>query len=163
MGTTDQPQHAKTETGRIYRSWSTLAGYFDGDGTVEFSVRGIRIDIRLAFDDNWKPFLEGIRQFLLLRGVAPGSVRRKEQSQTYHVVIARLDSVRLMAKSMLPYVTKKREELITVISYLDGRINGQEFVEVMNEEVKRGQRTGKLRPFGPVYKRKKGVMWHFTL
>jgi len=35
-----------------YRSWSVVSGYFDGDGTVEFSVKKYRIEIRLAFDDN---------------------------------------------------------------------------------------------------------------
>jgi hypothetical protein len=136
-------------------AWSTLAGYFEGDGTVEFSVLDPQIHIRLAFDDNWKPFLEGIRLFLLSNGVYPGTVRRKEQSKTYHVVVARIDSVILMAKRMLPYSVKKKQELEIVIEYLEGRLSGRDFVDVMNEEVRRGQRTGKLRPRAAPYRRMK--------
>lgn len=45
----------------VYRSWSTLAGYFDGDGTVEFAIHPFTLQVRLAFDENWKPQLEGVR------------------------------------------------------------------------------------------------------
>ena len=57
-------------TGPVYKSWSALAGYFDGDGTVEFSIHAFTIKMRLAFDENWKPHLEGLKQFLELRGIS---------------------------------------------------------------------------------------------
>jgi hypothetical protein len=141
----------------VYRGWSTLAGYFDGDGTVEFSVKENIVEIRLAFDDNWKPFLEGIRRFLIARGVIPGSVRRKEKSMTWHIVIARITSVQRMAKAMLPYSVKKRRELETALEYLGDKITGDGFVRVMNEKVSSGKRTGKLRISGPPYIRIEGV------
>ena len=95
----------------VYRSWSALAGYFDGDGTVEFIVRPYGIEIRLAFDENWRPQLGGLGRFLLARSVIPGRVRRKQQSRTWHLVVSRRRSVVRMARAMIPYVVKKRAEL----------------------------------------------------
>jgi hypothetical protein len=146
-----------------YTTWCQIAGYFDGDGTVEFSIKGRRVHIRLAFDDNWKPFLEGIRSFLIEKGVVPGKVRQKEKSMTWHIVVSRIASVILMANEMLPFVVKKRRELQAAIEYLEGRMSGREFVEIMNEEVRQGQRTGKLRPYGPPYRRlKRRNAWHYV-
>jgi len=54
-----------------------------------------------------------------------------------------------MAKAILPYVVKKKEELLAVIEYLEGRSSGKEFAEVMNRQVASGKRIGKLRPEGP--------------
>ena len=155
LGSTGTSEADQPHVEPYYRSWSALAGYFDGDGTVEFSVRKFRIDIRLAFDANWKPFLDGVREFLLSKRIIPGSVRRKMQSKTWHIVTARVESVRRMARAMKPYSVKKRLELQTVLDYVNGRISGAEFVQVMNQEVRQGQRTGKIRPGGPPNKRRR--------
>jgi hypothetical protein len=141
-----------------YRSWSEVSGYFDGDGTVEFSVKEYRIEIRLAFDDNWKPFLEGLRRFLVKKSIVAGTVRRKQGSKTWHHVVSQRRSVLRMAKAMSPRVVKKRDELIAVIRYLEGHSTGKEFVEVMNTEVASGQRTGKLRTRGPDYTHGEGII-----
>jgi hypothetical protein len=54
-----------------------------------------------------------------------------------------------MAKAMLPYVFKKRTELIAVIDYMEGQSTGQVFVQIMNHQVQIGERTGKIRSEGP--------------
>jgi intein/homing endonuclease len=145
---TDKPSGVD---GYVYRNWACLAGYFDGDGTVEFRVLERRVEVRLAFDDNWKPFLEGVRAFLLSKDVVAGLVRRKVQSKTWHIVISGGESVKLMCRRMLPYSTKKQMELSGVLSYLNSQISGAQFVELMNDQVRKGQRTRKIRPGGPPY------------
>jgi len=78
----------------VYRGWSSLAGYFDGDGTVEFSINPLTLKVRLAFDENRKPQLEGLREFLGLRGITCGVVRRKDGYNTWHVVVSTLRASR---------------------------------------------------------------------
>jgi len=141
----------------MYHSWSTVSGYFDGDGTVEFSIRGFRIETRLAFDENWEPQLNQLRRFLLEHDVIPGRVRRKGSSRTWHVVVSKRSSVIRMARAMIPYTMKKRRELQAVVNYLAGRTTGAEFVREMNRDVRIGERIGKLRKEGPPYTHLDGV------
>jgi len=110
-----QLELASVEQGRsqpeYYRGWSELAGYFDGDGTVEFSVESFTIHIRLAFDENWEAHLLGIANFLRSKGIVAGRVRKKEGFNTWHVVISNIEGVKRMAKFMAPHTVKKRREL----------------------------------------------------
>jgi intein/homing endonuclease len=147
-----------SDSARTYRSWSALAGYFDGDGTVEFGIKKFVVEIRLAFDDNWEPFLQGIRRYLVSQGITPGAVRRKEQSMTWHLLVAEIASVRLLAKKMVPYSVKKNTELRAVLAYLGDKMTGNEFVQTMNSEVMLRRRTGKLHGKGPLLRRSEGIM-----
>src|SRR5450759_3146187 len=114
-----QPVALTRETWPIYRSWSTLAGYFDGDGTVEFSIHRFTLKVRLAFDENWKLHLEWLKQFIELRGIRCGAVRKKDGYNTWHIVVSDIEGVMLMDKKMLPYAAKKRIELKTVLDYYE--------------------------------------------
>ena len=140
-----------------YRTWAELAGYFDGDGTVEFSVDTFTIHVRLAFDENWEAHLIGIANFLNKRGIVAGRVRRKESFNTWHVVVSNIGGVKRMAKAMMPHTVKKRRELQAVLDYFRDALTGDEFVQVMNAEVISGQRTGKLREPGPTFNHSRGV------
>jgi len=142
----------------VYRGWSSLAGYFDGDGTVEFSIHPFTLKVRLAFDENWKPHLDGLRQFLGLRGITCGMVRRKDGYNTWHVVVSNIEGIKLMAKKMLPYAAKKKIELKTVLDYYGDRITGDQFVDMMNRLVLAGERTGKHRGRGPNFTYSNGVL-----
>ncbi len=57
---------------------------------------------------------------------------------------------------MLPFVFKKREELKAVVDYLGSRITGTEFVDVLNESVRIGNRTGRIRIVHIPYTRRSG-------
>ena len=127
-----------------YKNWSALAGYFDGDGTVEFSIHEFTLKVRLAFDENWKLHLEGLKRFLEIRGIRCGAVRRKDGFNTWHVVVSNIDGVKLMAKKMLPYLSKKRIELKAVLDHYGDRITGDQFVEIMNRLVLAGSELGSL-------------------
>lgn len=128
-----------------YRGWAALAGYFDGDGTVEFNIHTFTVEIRLAFDENWKPHLEGIRRFLEGKSIICGKVRKKESFNTWHLVISRISSVRRMARELVKHTVKKRAELIAVLRYLDDEITAEAFVNEMNGFVRKGERTGKIK------------------
>ena len=140
-----EPASPNTRGRQVYASWGTLAGYFDGGGTVEFSIHPYILKIRLAFDENWKPHLDGLRSFLEARGIRCGLVRRKDGYNTWHVVVSNIAGVMEMAKKMRPYTVKKTSELNAVIDYYHDRITGDEFVQTMNGLVVAGERTGKDR------------------
>ena len=121
-----------------------MAGY-DGDGTVEFNIHKFTIEVRLAFDENWKPHLEGIRKFLQERSIICGTVRKKESYNTWHLVISRISSVKRMARELVKRSIKKKAELLIVLQYLDGEISGETFVDEMNYFVRIGERTGRSK------------------
>jgi hypothetical protein len=65
-----------------------------------------------------------------------------------------------MATMMLPYLFKKKDEVKAVIDYLDSRITGSDFVEVLNESVRIGNRVGKIRIVDMPYTREEGqAVW----
>jgi hypothetical protein len=134
-----------------YGNWVGLGGYFDGDGTIEVNVRTFTVDIRLAFDENWKPHLDGIRAFLEAHGVTCGAVRKKDGFNTWHLVIAQRASALLLAKKLLRHTVKKRGELIAAIAYMENEITAEELVRRFNNFVRIGERTGKLRRAAPPF------------
>jgi intein/homing endonuclease len=139
-----------------YRSWSVLAGYFDGDGTVEFNIHLFTIEIRLAFDENWKPHLEGIRRFLETKSITCGRVRKKESYNTWHLVISEISSVKRMTRELLKYTVKKKAELSAVLRYLNDETTAEDFVDEMNAFVRMGERTGKIKGPAPPYTHETG-------
>jgi len=123
---------------------------------VEFAVRVFTLHIRLAFDENWKPHLEGVKRFLEARSIRVGLVRKKESFNTWHVVVSNTTGVVEMARELVGHCTKKREELQAVIDYYSNEITGDDFVSVMNASVSRRERTGKLREGGPPFTHDEG-------
>jgi hypothetical protein len=138
-----------------YRSWRELAGYFDADGTVEINVHLFTVEIRLAFDENWKPHLDGIRNFLFERGITCGAVRKKESFNTWHLVIP---EVRLPFgwRKNWQSTLKKRGELLSVLRHLKSETTADEFVSEINEFVRKGERTGRIRSCAAPYTRSMG-------
>jgi hypothetical protein len=59
---------------------------------------------------------------------------------------------------MLPHAAKKRIELKAILDYYDDRITGDQFVDTMNRLVLAGERTGKYRGRGPIFKYSQGVL-----
>lgn len=139
-----------------YRNWSALAGYFDGDGTVEFNIHLFTVEIRLAFDENWRVHLEGIRIFLEKRFITCGKVRKKESYNTWHLVISRISSVKRLTRELLKNTVKKKAELFAVLQYLNNKTTAEDFVDEMNAFVRKGERTGKIKGTAPPYTHETG-------
>jgi hypothetical protein len=140
----------------VSSDWPYVAGYFDGDGTVEVSVQHYTLHIRLAFDENWRPHLDAVKHFLETRGIRVGLVRKKESFNTWHVVVSNNAGVIEMARNLVRHCTKKREELVAVLNYYSDAITGDEFISQMNSFVMIGERTGKIRGGGPPFTRTEG-------
>jgi len=98
-----------------YRTWGAIAGYFDGDGTVELNRHLFTVEIRLAFDENWKLHLVGIRNFIEAESIICGRVRKKESFNTWHLVVSWISCVKRLARKLLRHTVKKRAELLSAL------------------------------------------------
>jgi len=131
-----------------YQNWSVVAGYFDGDGSVEEVVGQFVVMIRLGFKDNWDRQLFAVRSFLDTSGIRSGKLTKnfhKGSISAWQLRVTSLLGVVETSKQMLPYAYKKRTELKAVIDYLEDRITGDELVEIVNNEVRIGNKTGKTK------------------
>ena len=108
---------------------------------------------------NYRPHIEMVREFGVSEDVRPWNIYL-DTSNAWKIRVSRGDSVHLMATMMLPYLFKKKDEVKAVIDYLDSRITGSNFVEVLNESVRIGNRVGKIRIVDMPYTREEGqAIW----
>jgi hypothetical protein len=127
-----------------YRSWKQAAGYFDGDGTVILVIRQNVIVFYLNWVDTSKAQIEQLLVFLRARGVSTGKVYAYPHQKAFTLAVSRIESVRLVAKRLLPFVFKKWNELRILLDYYSDQITGNEAIERINAEVSSGSRSGYL-------------------
>jgi len=58
---------------------------------------------------------------------------------------------------MLPLCVKKAEDLQILVDYLEGRLNGNQAIERLNEEVRTGRRSGYIRRLTIPYTKEQGI------
>jgi len=63
----------------------------------------------------------------------------------------------MVAKAMLKYTVKKREDLRIAIEYLEGRMTGDEAIGAFNDEVRIGRRRGNMHDQTLPHTRKEGL------
>jgi hypothetical protein len=144
-----------------YTSWKQVAGYFDGDGNVGIEVVKKVLRFKIRFVDTWKPQIRSIEYFLSSNGLCCSSIgngkKRGKWQPAYRLDVVEVRSVLEAARAMLPFTVKKREELQTVINYLEGRITGNDAIASFNEGVRLGRRRGKVRNEVVPYTRPDGL------
>ena len=131
-----------------YDNWCAVASFFDGDGCVQVGPQKDTLFVKLEFSDNWRPQLEQLLAFLHSHGISTGQIS-KMSGGAYHFVIVRQAGVISAATAMLATrcCFKKRQELEWVLQYFGDRLTGTAFIERLNDEVRCGNRTGKIRHF----------------
>jgi hypothetical protein len=137
-----------------YADWRQVSGYFDGDGCADFDPGKWVLHPKLLFCDNFRPHLEMLVQFLATRNIRTHALSPTKGAWKFGV--AEAESVRLMASMMWPYCSKKREEVKAVLDYLDNKITGSQLIEVFNQSVRIGNRTGIIRVADMPYTREQG-------
>lgn len=140
--------------------WCQVAGYFDGDGSIEPKYGLLTIRFGLTWADTYRKQLVHIRRFLRHQGIHTTRVRRSPSTlgrQVYHLTIWRRLDVLEACKKMLPHLDKKRIQAATVIRYLEGRLTGTEVVSTFNAECHRGRWSGKLRNLKLPWTRNEGL------
>ena len=129
-----------------YDNWCAVASFFDGDGCVQVGPKKDTLVVKLEFVDNWRLQLEQLLVFLHSGGISTGQIKKKKGG-AHEFVIVRQAGVITAAVAMLATrcCFKKRRELEWVLQYFDDRLTGTDFIERMNDDVRCGNRTGKIR------------------
>jgi len=139
-----------------YKSWSQVSGYFDGDGSVDFDPGKWVLHPKVTLTDNYRPFLEMLKQFLVSRGIR--AWKTSFTMGAWKFGFGQADSLIQLGTMMWPHCSKKRLEVKAAVDYLDDRITGTEFVQVLNDSVTSGNRTGKFRLVDIPYVRTQGQL-----
>lgn len=122
---------------RGYTTWEQVAGYFDGDGSPKVHVGDVTLHVTVCWSDQDKELLEHISLLLTGRGVTPRMGEFRHGTGVYYelTVTEGGGNALLVLKSMLPFLDKKWSQIDAAISYLENRITGDAFIEVLNEAV----------------------------
>jgi hypothetical protein len=129
-----------------YTSWAAIAGFFDGDGSVDFDLREYTLHWVISFSDNWLPQIEQVRNFLISHGIRVGKLRRVGVG-AWGCEVAEISSLKRIAAEMLASggIYKKRRELELLLDYYEDKVTGTVVIEAFNSEVKLGNRLGKIK------------------
>ena len=125
-----------------YTSWKQVAGYFDGDGTIGFSDLSnvpFKLGLSLIFTDQSVEQIANIRTFLKKRGIKTSHVL-KTTTNAFIVAVSQYLSVKKTLRSMLPFLSKKRNEAKAALDYYASRISGNELIAIFQKEVEAGRR-----------------------
>lgn len=125
--------------------WDCISGFFDGEGSVAIETRsdsGVLI-ITLTFSQRYRPLLEAMARFLGARGIACTVCKN---SETVHEIRIRgIESVCKLLRE-LNLILKRRRALATLACF-DGKMTGNEAIEVFDHEFRLGR--GRPTPFRP--------------
>jgi hypothetical protein len=126
-----------------YNSWEQVAGYFDGDGNfsiTDMTGQPFKLRISLFFTDASHEQISMLRSFFSSRGIITSNVLRTSKCNAWIIAISRFNDVLLVTKAILPHLFKKANEAQAVIDYYEGRIRGNDLVEIFAKEVEAGRR-----------------------
>jgi hypothetical protein len=150
--------HPEILTPRGYKSWAAVAGFFDGDGSVDLTAGAYTLHWVLSFSDNWLEQIEQVRELLSAHGINVRKPRRNGVGG-WTCEIKEISSMKAMAVGMLRSggIYKKKKELQLLIDYYSDKVTGTEVLEAFNAEVRLGIRIGKIRNSGMPYTHSEGL------
>ena len=94
----------------------------------------------MFFTDASHEQISMLRDFFLRRGIKPSNVLRTSKASAWVVAISRFNDVLAATKAMRPLLYNKANEATAVIDYYEGRIKGNELIQVFEDEVRAGRR-----------------------
>lgn len=139
--------------------WCQVAGYFDGDGSVEPKIGIFTLHFGLTWADTYRKQLVHLQRFLRRQGMHTTKVRRSRSTlgrPVWHLSIWRRRDVVKACKKMLPHLDKKRVQVKTVIDYFENQVTGTEVVHTFNAERREGKWSGKSRKLNMPWTRNEG-------
>jgi hypothetical protein len=96
-----------------------------------------------------------VESFFIQRRITCG--RPRQNGGAWRLTIGKVRNVTRVLKAMLPYLCKKRVEAEAAVGYLENRITGNEFQEVLEREVISGNRERVGRRVDIPWTRKEGL------
>jgi LAGLIDADG-like domain len=125
--------------------WDYISGFFDGEGSITVETRadsGVLV-IFLTFSQKYRPLLEAIAKFLRVNGITCTVYQVKET--VHEIRIRRIESICKLLRRLR--LTLKRDQATATLAYFDGRISGNQLIEVFDLDFKLGKRRSTpLRP-----------------
>ncbi len=94
----------------------------------------------MFFTDESFEQISMLQSFFKRRGIKTSNVLKTSKASAWIIAISRFNHVLAVAKAMLPYLFKKSNEAQAVIDYYEGRIRGNDLVEIFSKEVEAGRR-----------------------
>ncbi|MDV3278532.1 MAG: hypothetical protein LYZ69_08760 [Nitrososphaerales archaeon] len=135
-----------------YKTWCAVAAFFDGDGSLDVEAHSYTLRWTMSFVDNWPPQLLQIKSFLEGRGIRVSKLKHCGHGG-WKIQVSAIESMKKLAQFMLRSgcLVKKKDEIGIMVQYFDGKITGTGVAMFLNEEVRIGKRTGKIRQFHVPY------------
>ncbi|HVH15165.1 MAG TPA: hypothetical protein VNA15_05535 [Candidatus Angelobacter sp.] len=123
---------------------SYIAGFFDGEGCVNFYVGKLTIRrIWLVIAQKSTEILEEISLWLASHRIKVSKISPVTRGNV--ILIRGIENIKRWIELLAPFVRIKKRQLIAVSDYLSDRITGNQFVQIINDEVILGKRSGKIR------------------
>jgi len=130
---------------RGYSTWQQVAGYFDGDGSPKVHINVFTITVEVSWSDKDVEILEHLRAFLRIYGVfgVLGKFRTGERLY-YELSVSEGNNALNAMEMMMPHLDKKWSQVRGAVDYLENRITGDEFIQILNEAVRTKKRSSDL-------------------
>jgi hypothetical protein len=145
LGLRDSEEELPRGEARGYTTWEQVAGYFDGDGSPKIHVGVFTLHVTVSWSDQDRELLEHIERFLSRGGASCRMGEFHRGSSTYYELsVTEGGNALLVLKAMLPFLDKKWSQVNAAVSYLEDRITGDAFIEVLNEAVLTKRRSSSL-------------------
>lgn len=141
--TDGQKGNERTEN-RKPLSWEWVAGFFDGEGSICYRLQMNSIGFELNIAQKYKPLLDEVASFLANEGIDCG-VYPSKTDNVPKLFIRGKDNIKGFLEKVRPFLSLKGKQAGATMDYLEDEISGDKFVQIMNEEVIAGRRSGKLR------------------
>jgi hypothetical protein len=149
------PNLEDTEDKPVSLDW--VGGFFDGEGSVSLNVRSFSIDIQVSITQVYRPILERVNSFLNAEGIFGGTVYSERGGRVNRLVFTSNHSILRMLTLIEPALRIKRRQARATIEYLSDALEGADYIEVMNQEVKLRRRGGKVRLISQHWVRSAGI------
>ncbi len=119
-------------------NWSYVSGIFDGEGSFNLDLRpgsGVIVIVAQISQKN-RNLLERLAEFLAASGIKSRVTRNARQIS--ELKVGRISQLRKLILRM--NLVLKHEQALAVLAYYDGKITGNQLLEVFDREYKEGRR-----------------------
>lgn len=141
-------------------SWEYVAAFFDGEGSIDVTVRKRSVDLSLRITQADRRILEAIAEFMKSHEVTGLGVYRHSRNNRHLIhslAISTNDGIEGALKEMYPFLRVKRVQSKASLDYLEDKITGDDFLKIINDEVQAGRRAGKVRCIDQPFTRSEGI------
>lgn len=98
-------------------NWNYIAGFFDGEGTICTTARGIQWSIAQS-RERGRVVLEDIRTFLAEQGIKSSVYQKKDRASMFTLYVTDRERIKKLLLMLYPYLRIKRVEVQDCLRYM---------------------------------------------